>query len=265
MSEEARPGEFRPLGQREFKPNQVPGPQGPVKITNPGFVDSKPVMAESDFALGSSGPLPVHCAACGGEIRKLRPGSKPFREGPYKGGYICTDCLVLSLAEDPSAQGSILEEARKIRARRAQWKKEVLFEDPDGKVWLTERGTFLVEIRKLPFGGEMEFDPGRLELFLRAFRAVGAKMGMGDVEGKGPVAGPEYEVWLSRNGSPPVQHVDGFGRRMRTPDRKMAEDTARDILERGDAKGAYVLKCDTVLELEVDEEGEVPEAPKPVA
>jgi len=185
LTQDKRESAFRPVASNPAEPH------GPIKIINPGFANSQPIPADAEFPLGASIPLKILCAACGEEIKKISPGSLPFREGPYKGGYICSDCLVLSLAEDPKAQRSVRIEAERIRARRAQWRKELLFDDPECKAWLTDRGTILLQIKRLEFGAAEEFDPDRFRLFMKAFAQVAKKIPGYELFYEVPKAEPE--------------------------------------------------------------------------
>lgn len=170
--------ESRDKRESSFRPVQggTTGPQSPLRLANPDFAVSRPLKAEDNVGADNHKPLPIVCVSCNEELRKLRPGSKPFKDGPYKGGYVCTDCYILSLDEDSKAQASVRLEANKIRAKRAQWRKELLFDDPDGKAWLTDRGTILLEIKKLSFGAPEEFDAARFQVFVRAFKEIAKKM-----------------------------------------------------------------------------------------
>lgn len=141
--------------------NKVDG-QRPLPVSNPAEVRRHD-------------PVQVYCAACGKPSMR-RPSSRPFQSGPYKGGYLCVDCVVLQADADgtcksPEARRNIEQEAERIRLERAH-KGELLHEDPEVTAWLTPRGTVLVDLKRLPFGGAEEFDPARFQALMRAFTSV---------------------------------------------------------------------------------------------
>lgn len=117
------------------------------------------------------------CAQCGGPIR-IPPSGDPFSSGGWRGRYLCADCWTLWWDEHPEdlADGASREyvsgQARHIRLRRGS---ELLFEENESRVFLTERGTLLFALKAQDGCAPDEFDPARFDLLLRALRAVDTK------------------------------------------------------------------------------------------
>lgn len=174
MSDNGDLEQHKILREDQFHPSpeSPQGPQGPVQVSRFNSVQQPMSFNE---------PLDILCAACNKPIKK-KPGTTPFKDGPYRGGYICGDCLILSLAadapniKDSNARRNIVQEAAKINAKRAQGKGEILFDEPEAKAWLTERGTILVEVQRVPFGMADEWDPDRFRMFFKAFKAVASQI-----------------------------------------------------------------------------------------
>lgn len=149
-----------PLG--ELRP-----PGGPLKIGNP-------------LLLQGGAPVPTMCAQCGAPVHR-KPSSVPFKGGPHQGGFLCQECWILEWAGNPEIAADVptrqwfAEEAARIRMRRAGG-AQVLYQDGTSKAYLTPRGTVLVDLAKLPFGGPDEYDPGRYRSMLRLFEAVAQKV-----------------------------------------------------------------------------------------
>ncbi len=51
-----------------------------------------------------------------------------------------------------------------------------LYQDGVNKAYLTPRGTVLIDLARLPFGGPDEYDPARFQALVRLFKAVGEKI-----------------------------------------------------------------------------------------
>lgn len=138
-----------------------------------------------DHAAGSVAALKARdaaaklgCAQCQGPIR-VPPAGDPFSQGPYRGRYLCADCWTLywdehpeDLADDASRQ-YVREEAKQIRLKRGA---EVLYEEGQNRVYLSNRGTLVFDIRSAVQTAENEFDPERFQLLVRAVKAVSGKV-----------------------------------------------------------------------------------------
>lgn len=117
------------------------------------------------------------CGICGGLIR-TPPSSDPFSQGPYRGRYWCVDCWTLYWDEHPehladaSSRRYNAEEAAKIRKNRG-W--EVLFEDGENRVYLTERGTIIILLEPKEGFGIGEYHPEQFQTLLRMIRELDQK------------------------------------------------------------------------------------------
>lgn len=160
---------------------EVGKPKGPVPVPHP-------VEIKNPQNLPTRKTYRILCEGCG-EIITKRPSGPPFSDGPYKGGYICSDCTTLELASRPheladaASRAFVSKEAERIKAQRAMGKRELLFEEGQSKVYLTARGTVLFDLERMPFGGPTEFDPARLMVLWHALRAVCKKLPEYSMEG----------------------------------------------------------------------------------
>lgn len=141
---------------RDIVPAGDPVESGkPMGVENPGFVTRKV-------------PLATTCAQCGTRTNRA-PGAMPFSSGPYKGGFLCPDCWTLYWDEHPELLGDaksragVAEEARRIRLKRAGEGSKLLFEQDGNRAFLTPRGTVIIDLKRMPFGGADEFDEARLK------------------------------------------------------------------------------------------------------
>lgn len=145
----------------------VLGKAVPIPVENPGMVSRRI-------------PIAVSCAQC--DARMTRdPATAPFRTGQFKGGFLCRDCWVLywddhpEMLADVKSRQWVLAEARSIRLRRAGAGSELLFEEDGNRAYLTPRGTVLIDLKRLPFGGPDEYDANRFGVLLRMSKAFGEK------------------------------------------------------------------------------------------
>jgi len=69
--------------------------------------------------------------------------------------------------------------------KRAGAGSELLFEEDGNRAYLTDRGTVLIDLKRLPFGGPDEYDAARFQILLKMAKAF---------EAKGVDMGPEREV-----------------------------------------------------------------------
>jgi hypothetical protein len=157
-------------------PEQLRPKNAPLRVGNPTLVP------------GAS-PVPTMCAQCGAPVHR-KPASIPFKAGPHRGGFLCQECWILEWAGNPEIAADaptrqwFAEEAERIKIRRAGG-AQVLYQDGVNRAYLTQRGTVLLDLAKLPFGGPDEYDPGRFQAMLRLFEAVAQK-----VPGFAPPAAP---------------------------------------------------------------------------
>jgi hypothetical protein len=137
--------------------------QGSVPLTNQEFVTRKV-------------PLAVVCAQCGAKTKRA-PDAMPFKEGKYKGGFLCEDCWVLYWEDNPddvadaNTRKWVEQRAREIRLKRAGDGAQLLHDEEGTRAYLTARGTVILDLRR-SFGGPDEFDPERFKSLIRAFRSV---------------------------------------------------------------------------------------------
>jgi hypothetical protein len=52
---------------------------------------------------------------------------------------------------------------------------ELLFEDGESRAFLTDRGTVLIDLKRLPFGGPDEYDGDRFKVLLKMAKAFEEK------------------------------------------------------------------------------------------
>lgn len=132
-------------------------------------------------AIRPPGPIPATCAQCGAEIKRA-PASVPFKGGPHHGGFLCQDCWVLEwdansdIAADLATRQWFSAEARKIRLRRAAVNGEVVYQNGEARAYRTQRGTVVIDIKRIPFGGADEFDRARLEELRKAVEFLQANL-----------------------------------------------------------------------------------------
>lgn len=149
-----------------------------------------PIPVENPGMLSRRAPIRVSCAQCGERMMR-DPSAAPFQNGPFKGGFFCKDCWVLywdehpELLADAASRQWVRAEARTIHAKRVGAGAELLFEEDGNRAYLTERGTVLITLKRLPFGGPDEYDAGRFQMLLKMAKAF---------EEKGVDMGPEREV-----------------------------------------------------------------------
>jgi hypothetical protein len=145
-----------------------------------GVVPPKPMPVGNPLLINRAAPIPTACAQCGTPVRRT-PGSVPFTSGPHQGGFLCRDCWILEwegnpdVAADSPTRKWFAEEAQRIRVRRAGG-AEILYNDGHHKAYLTPRGTILIDVARLPFGGPDEYDPDRFKTLMQVFKAVGEKV-----------------------------------------------------------------------------------------
>lgn len=118
------------------------------------------------------------CGICGGPIVDPINGGDPFSFGPYAGRYWDADCWTLYYDEHPehladeATRRFVKAEAEQIRKNRG-W--ELLFEEGDNRVYLTERGTLLFKLAAREGYGAGEYHPDDFQLLLRALTEVDHK------------------------------------------------------------------------------------------
>lgn len=139
----------------------------PIQVENPGLVRR---MA-----------IPVSCAQCGSRMERSATAS-PFKDGPFKGGYFCKDCWMIFWDEHPEVLADrksrewVEREARSIRIKRAGNGGELLFEEGESRAYLTPRGTVILDLKRLEFGGPDEYDSDRFQALVRMFREVSKRV-----------------------------------------------------------------------------------------
>lgn len=139
----------------------------PVKVHNPALISQ-------------SAPMPTTCAKCGAPVHRT-PSSVPFKGGSHPGGFLCRECWVLEWAESPDVAADaptrkwIAEEATRIKVRRAGG-SSTIYKDGVNSVYLTKRGTILIDLARLPFVGPDEYDPARVQTLIKLFKAVSEKL-----------------------------------------------------------------------------------------
>jgi len=144
----------------------------PIQVENPGMISRRI-------------PIPVSCIQCGDKMTR-DPATVPFQTGPYKGGFLCGECWVLYWDEHPeiladaASRQWVKAQARAILIKRAGAGSELLFEEDGNRAYLTDRGTVLIDLKRMPFGGPDEYDAARFQMLLKmakAFEAKGVDMG----------------------------------------------------------------------------------------
>ncbi len=155
---------------------------------------SKPVKVANPLLVARSAPVPTTCAQCGAPVHRT-PSSIPFKQGPHQGGFLCRECWILEWAGSPEIAADaptrqwFEEEARRIKIRRAGG-SSTIYQDGVNTVYLTQRGTVLIDLARLPFGSPDEYDPERFRALMRLFQAVAKKMPGFGAEEKPPVDNP---------------------------------------------------------------------------
>lgn len=104
------------------------------------------------------------------------PAGEPFKSGQYKGRFWCADCWTLywdTHQEDLADQASrdyVVQESAAIRLKK---NSEMLYNDDDGsQVFLTERGTVVLNLAMSPGCAPNEFDAARFQILIRALQAL---------------------------------------------------------------------------------------------
>lgn len=136
----------------------------------------QPLAVENPGMMARRAPVSLLCAQCGVQMTR-DPAATPFKTGPWKGGFLCKDCWVLywdehpELIADASSRGWVAQQARSIRLKRVGGGAELLFEEGPNRAYLTERGTVIVDIERLQFGGPDEYDPARFAILMKIAKA----------------------------------------------------------------------------------------------
>lgn len=166
--------------------NHKPAPEDPSKRfipapSSPAATPTAPSPA-SRWTPASSvrppAPIPATCAQCGAEIKRT-PASVPFRGGPHQGGFLCQECWILEwdsnpdIAADAATRQWFYQEARKIRLKRASTGGEVIYQNGENRAYRTQRGTIVIDLKRIPFGGADEFDRQRLDELRKLLGSVG--------------------------------------------------------------------------------------------
>ncbi len=144
---------------------ELQGPK-PVKVSYPALLTRPAGVATS-------------CAKCGSPVHRT-PSAVPFKGGPYQGGFLCSECWILDwednpdIAADAATRQWLSEEARRIKMRRAGG-ASTLYQDGVNHVYLTQRGTILIDLARLPFGGPDEYDPERVKTLLKLLTVAADK------------------------------------------------------------------------------------------
>lgn len=118
------------------------------------------------------------CGQCGAAVR-VPPAGDPFSQGPYRGRYWCADCWTVYYDShqehfaDPESRAFNHEEALRIREKRAS---EVLYKEGENRVYLTERGTIMFELKSSVPLSENEYDPERFIGLMKALQAIREKV-----------------------------------------------------------------------------------------
>ena len=116
--------------------------------------------------------VPVLCVKCGAKTQKTQ-SSRPFNEGPYKGGFLCQDCIILDWSDQPGIAADVAtrkwleEESRRIRLQRAGEGAKLVYDDGANRAYLTRRGTVVVDLARAPFGAPDEYDADRFQALMR--------------------------------------------------------------------------------------------------
>jgi hypothetical protein len=143
----------------------VVGKVVPIQVENPGMISRRV-------------PIAVSCAQCGDKMTR-DPATVPFQTGPYKGGFLCSDCWILYWDEHPEILADVASRqwvrAKALAIRMKRVGAELLFEEDGNRAYLTERGTVLIDLQRLPFGGPNEYDASRFHVLLRMAEAFEKK------------------------------------------------------------------------------------------
>lgn len=121
------------------------------------------------------------CAICKAPIR-IPPAGDPFPGGPYQGRYWCQDCWTIYYDEHPQhladveTRQYIAEEAKAIKLARLRHGAELIYEQGENRVLLTDRGTILFDLQAGVPLQPTEYDPERFVALLRAIEAVKGKV-----------------------------------------------------------------------------------------
>jgi hypothetical protein len=157
-------------------PNHKPEDQKPPRFSpapgtpeRPGTAAPSPASRWTPAStVRPPGPIPATCAQCGAEIKRT-PASVPFRGGPHQGGFLCQECWILEwdsnpdIAADAATRQWVSQEARKVRLKRAATGGDVIYQNGENRAYRTQRGTIVIDLKRIPFGGADEFDRPRLE------------------------------------------------------------------------------------------------------
>lgn len=166
--------------QHEVRIPERPTPGAPKPEETTLTVDQtkvQPMRVENPGMTVRRSPVALLCAQCGAQMTR-DPATVPFGSGPWKGGFLCKECWVLhwdehpELLADAESRRWVSQEARSIRLKRVGGGAELLFEEGPHRAYLTERGTVIVDIARLPFGGPDEYDPDRFATLLRVAQAL---------------------------------------------------------------------------------------------
>lgn len=159
----------------------LPGPQDPA---SPKIEVSKAANFECESAVvvkTRCDAVGLGCGVCRGAVRS-NPRSDPFAAGPWRGRYLCSDCWVLYWCEHPedladeASRQSMNDEAKQIRFKRGS---ELLYEDGANRVFLSARGTLILDIYSTVSSKEHssnEYDPERFQSLVKALQAINGKV-----------------------------------------------------------------------------------------
>lgn len=155
----------------------APGAQKPEEATlTAAQTKAQPMPVENPGMMARRVPVTLFCAQCGSKMTR-DPAAVPFRSGQWKGGFLCQECWVLywdehpELLADAQSRRWVSQQARSIRLKRVGGGSELLFEEGANRAYLTERGTVIVDLERLPFGGPDEYDPARFAMLLKVAQA----------------------------------------------------------------------------------------------
>lgn len=121
------------------------------------------------------------CAICKAPIR-VPPAGDPFPGGPYQGRYWCPDCWTIYYDQHPEhladleSRQYVAEEAKAIKLARLRKGAEIIYEQGENRVLLTERGTVLFDIQSTVALQPCEFDPERFGALLKALDGIKGKV-----------------------------------------------------------------------------------------
>ncbi len=155
----------------------------------------QPFQVENPRILARKIPIPISCAQCGAKTKRSST-ARPFQDGPFKGGFLCGECWILfwddhpEVLADAKSRQWAAREARAIRVKRAGAGSELIFDEDGNRAYLTPRGTILIDLKRLPFGGPDEYNPERFKILSRMFEAAGRKGILGYGPDEPPPASP---------------------------------------------------------------------------